>query len=82
MSYIGTKIRSHKCLVCGSPILIKNNGRGRKKEYCSTACSDFVKYYNAFERSLELITFSDKSYLKKIKGDLFVLVNTLHQRSN
>jgi len=64
-----------KCKVCGDVILQKRYGRFR--EYCNDNCRDANKYLNAYINCLDKIDFKDYSYIKRIKGELFRLVNCL-----
>jgi hypothetical protein len=71
-SNLGTKII---CSICGNDI--KQKERGRLKEYCSTSCSNYIKFFNALERSIESISFADYNHVKRIKSDLFCIVNSM-----
>jgi len=64
-----------KCKVCGDVILQKRYGRFR--EYCNDNCRDANKYLNAYINCLDKIDFKEYSYIKRIKGELFRLVNCL-----
>lgn len=64
-----------KCLVCESK-LKENKGRGRPSEYCSTECSNFMKFFNAMENNLMKINLTDEAK-RHIKGDLFRVGNLL-----
>lgn len=68
------------CLICGSPIKNKYNDNyalvGRPKYYCSDACRDYYKYFNAFQKSLSQIKLDDK-HKRKIRGEMFRVANTI-----
>lgn len=70
-----------KCFVCGSPIVQVGKGAhyaiiGRPKTYCSDYCRDYLKYFNAFQKSLSKIVLDDE-HKRKIRGELFRVSNTL-----
>jgi len=72
-----------KCFVCGSPIKQEYKETrfgyvhyGRPKTYCSNDCRDYLKYFNAFQKSLFKISLDDE-HNRKIRGDLFRLANIL-----
>lgn len=66
-----------KCFVCGTIIPYdKNISFGRPKTYCSPHCSDYQKYFNAMQKSLDFISL-DNEHKRKIKGNLFRVANTL-----
>lgn len=68
------------CLICGSPIKNKYNDNlalvGRPKYYCSNACRDYYKYFNAFQKSLSQINLDDK-HKRKIRGEIFRVANII-----
>ena len=77
MNHIASDSLSTKsnCRVCGG--VIKQKSNGRTKEYCSTHCSNYSKYLNALERSIDSIRFQDYKYIKQIRSKLFQMVNSL-----
>lgn len=69
------------CFVCGLPIVQVGKGAhyaiiGRPKTYCSDNCRDYLKYFNAFQKSLSKIVLDDE-HKRKIRGELFRVSNTL-----
>ncbi len=64
-----------KCKVCG--LVLPSYTGNRPNEYCSANCRDLNKFFNAFVLSLDKIDFQDYEYVRKIKGDLFRVVNLL-----
>lgn len=72
-----------KCLVCGKPInqnyVLTSYGyelKGRPKTYCSDHCRDYMKYFNAMNKQLDLIELDDE-HKRKIRGELFRVGNSL-----
>lgn len=63
------------CKVCGNPIEQKQKGRTR--EYCSDKCKNYIKFFNALEKTIDEIDFKEYEYIKKIRSDLFILTNHL-----
>jgi len=68
------------CLVCGKPIISNDKGYrcsfGRPKTYCSVHCANYMKYFNAMNKELDLIVLDDK-HKRKIRGEFFRVANTL-----
>lgn len=68
------------CLVCGKPIVFNDKGYrcsiGRPKTYCSDHCANYLKYFNAMQKELDLIDLDDL-HKRKIRGDLFRVGNGL-----
>ena len=68
------------CLVCGKPIISNDKGYccsfGRPKTYCSDHCRNYMKYFVAMQKELDLIDLDDK-HKCKIRGDLFRVGNAL-----
>ena len=71
------------CFVCGKPIKqeykLTRFGYvhiGRPKNYCSDDCRNYLKYFNAMQKSLEKIDLDDK-HKRKIRGDMFRVANTI-----
>ncbi|GEM_PF-2532185 len=70
-----------KCLVCGNPVPCNIKGYrgaslGRPKTYCSDHCANYMKFFNAMQKELDLIDLDDK-HKRKIRGELFRVANTL-----
>lgn len=70
-----------KCLVCGNRVPQKYNSVtyekiGRPKTYCSVHCANYMKYFNAMNKELDLIALDDE-HKRKIRGELFRVANTL-----
>ena len=69
------------CPVCGNRVPQKYNGItyekvGRPKTYCSDHCANYMKYFNAMQKELDLIDLDDE-HKRKIKGNLFRVANGL-----
>lgn len=66
------------CPVCHRPLEQRAGGRGRKKEVYTTCC--IVRSRVAeLETMLRSMEFGDRESVKRIRGDLFAIVNgTLH----
>ena len=69
------------CLVCGKPVPCNIKGYrgasiGRPKTYCSDHCANYMKYFVAMQKELDLIDLDDE-HKRKIRGDMFRVGNTL-----
>lgn len=76
------------CLVCGhitpqvyTTTRFGNFVSGRPRTYCSDHCRNFMKYFNAMNKELDLIDLDDK-HKRKIRGELFRVANTLKLSSS
>lgn len=65
-----------QCECCGKSFSQDFIKGGRPRIYCSDSCRDFMKYLNAFQKSMKDIRFTS-SASKSIRGDLFALSNTI-----
>ena len=75
-----------KCLVCGNLVPCNIKGYrgaslGRPKTYCSDHCANYMKFFNAMNKELDLIDLDDK-HKRKIRGELFRVANTLKLSSS
>lgn len=64
-----------KCFVCGNDFE-QNQGKGRKKEYCSTTCREYQKYFNAMVDKLSKIKPTEEAK-RMIKGEIFQIANEI-----
>lgn len=74
----GTNSTSVACRICGKKTPPSNSSR--PKEYCGDHCRNFYKYLSAMDRELDHITFEDHAHAKRVKGDLFSIINNLHKK--
>jgi len=76
------------CFVCGKSVpqiytttRFGNIVSGRPRTYCSDHCRNFMKYFVAMQKELDLIDLDDE-HKRKIRGELFRLANTLKLSSS
>ena len=72
------------CIVCNNPIeqnynnssLYKYELNGRPKQYCSSNCREFNKFFNAMSKRLDNMIPTDIAK-RLLKGQFFKLANTI-----
>ena len=62
------------CCICGFDFL--DTSRFKPKQYCSSVCSNYSKYKNALEDSINQLSCTPEAK-KIIRGDMFRFANIL-----